>query len=83
MISNIPHILKQSFLELSNSANSNNNNNNNRNAQVWYLRMSQVDFEETNEKICSYRITNKYKQIKCLILYGHPPQHLITDSSAT
>lgn len=80
MISNREEILKRSFVEFSNSGLLSGGQDGS-SGQVGYLRMSQVDFEEVNQKLCTYRVSFKCKQLRCLILYGHPPQYYVAHTS--
>lgn len=71
-ITNSPEILKRAFIEFSMSAQTGPN------CHLGYIRMSEVDFEETTENICFYRLNSRVRQVRCLILYGDEPKYHIT-----
>ena len=94
LITNNPTFINQSFLQFSNSLGSHgtshlNIKNNSigvaqehlwRDKDFQFIRMSEVEFEQKDDRFCYYTIDFRWKRLRCVAIYGSPIQAQTTDA---
>ena len=88
LITNNSFYIHHSFLQFSSTLGAHVNsplNAKNIDPELWteqdfkFIRMSEVEFEQTDERFCYFTIDFKWKRLRCLTIYGDPLQIHTTD----